>query len=313
MTIHQILTCFLHSIKHSSLLSMSQQVPNTDYRLLISFFHQTFDPQKLLENAWQFLFTVVGGWLILDEIVIEKSKEGKTGTVKRRRKSAGGYVTPSISIILLLWTDGNIRIPIRFELRNPEDGTLTDTTLRLLSWARNRLKIKPKCILFDAAFASKEVLKRVDDYGWAFVTRVDRRRSFGGVQIFRYKKQGYWNEVDSLSCGLEVRAARRANKFYISNRVSWTAEEVIAWYGRRHVIEEVFKLLKGECHWKGCQFSDDARYERFLSLSTVAFLVWEYNRTAHFRYMTIYQLRRNLMFGDLDLCIPDLEGILDAS
>lgn len=36
-------------------------------------------------------------------------------SVKRLRKFAGGYVTPSIAVVLLLWSDGRQRVPLAFE------------------------------------------------------------------------------------------------------------------------------------------------------------------------------------------------------
>lgn len=313
MTLYQILTCFVEAIKHSSLSAMAQQSLEVDYRLLIGFFHQAFEAQSLLQMAWKQMFTLSAGYLILDEIVIEKSKAGALRLVKRRWKSAGGYVTPAISVVLLLWSNGSLRIPLRFQLWKPESGSHIDAALHLLSWVRNRLKWKPQCVLFDSGFCSGRLLKRIDDYGWTFVCRIPRSRNFEGKALFRYKRQGFWHQTGLLGCGLKVLAVRRANKFYISNRLTWTASEVVKWYGKRHVIEETFKILKGICHWKGCQFSDQARYERFLAVETVAFMVWESNRIEHPEPITIYKLRRKVIFDDFKLQIPHLEGLLDAA
>ncbi len=313
MTLYQVVTLFIQSIKLSSLWAMSKQLPNIEYRLLIKFFQQSFDPQRLIQSAWQQLFNPTDGWFILDEIVIEKSKEGKLRLVKRRWKSAGGYITPAISVVLLLWTNGTLRIPIRFQLWNPDSGSHIDAALRLLSWARNRLRWNPRCVLFDAGFASQRLLKRIDDYGWPFVCRIPKNRKLGEKKLFQYKKQGYWHEIDYLSNGLKVLAVRRASKFYICNRVTWSAQGVIEWYGKRHTIEETFKILKGVCHWKGCQFNDSLKYERFLAVGTVTFMVLELSRIHHPVPITIYRLKQNVIFDDFNLPIPHLDGILDVA
>lgn len=276
---------------------MAAQVPEIDYRSLIGFFHKHWNPQQLLQESAAHLFkSLEDGYFALDEIVLEKSKEGKLWIVKRRWKSDGGYVTPAISVVMLVWTNGEVRIPIRFELRRPGQGTLQETTLRLLSWARNKLQVKPQVVLFDAGFANHKVFQRLSDYGWAFVCRISKSWSFEGIKIWRFKKQGFWNNVGQLSTGLKLRAIRRAHKFFVSNRLSVPANELVELYRKRHVIEEVFKLLKGECHWDRCQLRCDKAYERFLAMGCLSFMVWENKRLSQSDTFTIYKLRRQAIF-----------------
>ena len=307
MTLHQILTCFLYAIKGSSLKSMAQQLKIPDYHSLIAFFHQTWEPQQLLKQAADQLLNLQSGYLALDEIVLEKHSVGKFWLVKHRYKSDGGYITPAISVVLLVWTNGLIRVPIRFELRRPGEGSVKDSAMRLLSWARNQAHLKPQYVLFDAGFASQELLKRIDDYGWMFVCRITKTRLFNDVPMWRYKKQGYWNEVGLLSSGLKVRAIRRANKFFVTNRVMIAANQVVAIYGKRHVIEEIFRILKQECHWDRCQLRCAEAYERFLSVGCLSFVKWESLRLSQLGFSTIYKLRRSVMFDHikLDFSLPD--------
>lgn len=310
MTLQAILSCFLSSIKHSSLKKWSQHLGNVDYRLLIGFFEKAFDPQEIIKNAWLKLFKISGGYLILDEIVIEKASNGKPKFLKRRYKSAGGYVTWSISIVLLIWTDGSLRIPLRFSMGHPEQENPRIRALKLLSWARNHLKWKPECVLFDSGFCCQSIIRRMTDYGWPFVTKIPRNWCFNGIQVWRYKKQGYWNEVGHLSSGDKVFVIRRADKFFLCNRMSWSCKKVIDSYGLRAIIEEVFRILKGECHWKGCQLSRSDKYERFMACSVLSFFVLEFNRIAYFTGETIYKLRQRVMFEDFKLCIPLDDSVL---
>lgn len=313
MTLLQILSCFLLGHKRSSLRDWSREFPELDYALLTAFFRQHFNVQKLLWLAAGQLFNLSSGYFILDEIVIERSKLGTHADVKFRYKSAGGYVIPAFSIVLLLWTDGQVRIPIRFELRRPGEGSHVDAALRLLSWARNQWGQKPQCVLFDSGFCSERMLKRIDAYGWAFICRIPKTRKFEGKQLWRYKQQGYWNAVGHLACGVKVKAIRRKDKFFICNRLSWEADEIVAWYRKRHTIEETFRILKGHCHWKGCQLRSHERVERFLGLGALAFMVWELNRLAHREPPTIYELRRNAILRLFEPQMPDLDSLLLAS
>ena len=68
------------------------------YDSLTRFFSRPWSAERELRDAAQSLFQLSEGWAILDEIVIAKSIESTLlDSVKRRRKSAGGYVTPSIA------------------------------------------------------------------------------------------------------------------------------------------------------------------------------------------------------------------------
>ena len=191
------------------------------------------------------------------------------------------------------------------------EGWVIIAALKLLSWLRNKMKYKPLYVSFDAGFASKRFLKRIDDYGWVFVCRIPKTRKFEGIQIWRYKKQGFWNNCGILWCDVKVLAVRRKSKFYVCNRLNWNAKIIENCYKQRAVIEEVFRVLKGVCHWKRCQFSKDERYERFLAFGIIAFMVWEFNRIHYPEPITIYKLRRNVIFDNFDLCIPDLAGIIN--
>ncbi len=95
-----------------------------DYQELIDFFNKEYLSKDIITEIRDKLFESNTGYLVADEIVISKSKHGKAKFVKKRYKSAGDYVVPGISIVLLLWTDGNVRIPIRFKLQvNSEKHT----------------------------------------------------------------------------------------------------------------------------------------------------------------------------------------------
>ena len=297
MTVYQVLRYFLKGSSYSSILAWFKQLEIGTYASLIGFFHRRWEPQMLIATAWQRVHPLTWGWLILDEIILEKTILGQCSLLKFRWKTAHGYVIPSISVVMLMWTNGRWRIPLRFKLWRPGEGSHIDAALALLSWVRNTLRWTPQCVLFDAGFAATKMLRRLDDYGWALVCRIPRSRRFEGVQIKRYKHQGYWHAAGEAWCGLRLLAVRRADKFYVTNRLSWRPETVVAWYDRRAPIEEVFRLLKGPCHWGSCQLSDDAAYERFLAMSVVEFIVFETIRMHSSEPVTIYQLRQQATLG----------------
>lgn len=304
MTFYQILNLFLIASSNSSLRKWCKEYPEVNYNDLRNFFAKNFNANELVKDVFTILFKITKGWLIIDEVILKKSKEGKLKSCKRRYKSTGGYITPAVSIILLIWTDGKIRIPLKFQLRMEDSGSPSEVAMELLSWFRNRMKYKPECVLFDSGFTNQRLLKRIDDYGWLNVYTLPKSRLFNDIQLRVYKKQGYWNDIGYLSSGLKVKAVRVKAKFYVTNKISLDRSDIIEWFSKRAIIEEVFRVLKQECHWDKCQFSNDNKFERFYSLGVVTFITWEYLRILYFRHMTIYQLRRSVMFNDFKLRIP---------
>lgn len=309
MTNTAILSCLAVASKGSSLKSMVEQAAahgqTLSYDSLTRFFSRPWSIQQELQEAATSLFCLGEGWAILDEIVIAKSIESVLmASVKRRRKSAGGYVTPSIAVVLLLWSDGRQRVPLAFEYRQGPES-VQELGLRLLRRLRNQFKLRPRCVLFDAGFFSLDFLKRIASYGWAFVCRVPKSICLDGKRIWRFKQQGFWNDPGKLSNGLKVRAVRRAGKFWLCNRVTWSAQEILSWYGKRACIEEVFRILKQCCHWGYCQLRSDAAYERYLATGILSFMSWETARLQQQEPTTIYKLRATVMFRRGDPPIPD--------
>ena len=313
MTLYQVAILFLNGAGHASLYYWSRQFPNVDYQLLTAFFRRGILPQMLVAKAWQRFHPLTKGWLIIDEIILAKSKVGRCPAVKRRYKSAGGYVTPGLSVVVLLWTDGVWRVPLRFKLWRPGDGTAVDVALELFGWVRNELHWKPTCVLFDAGFAAARLLVRLNNYGWAFVCRAPKSRKLDGVQLWQYKRQGYWHAVGEAWCGIKLLVIRRKANFYLTNRLSRSAEEALAWYSERHEIEETLKLFKGVCHWGSCQSSDDEAIERFLAVGMVVFMVWEAERVKAPSPTTIYQLRKKATLSPRMFIPPSLKRLPKVS
>jgi hypothetical protein len=165
MLLYQVLDSFLGSASHSSLFSIWEQTQSCSYHDLIDFFKKEYIEADDLNDYKDKLFKAEEGYLELDEIVLGKSKKDSDDFIIRRRKSAGGYIVNSVSIVLLIWTNGKIRVPIRLRIRK-KDETVSESLLYLIGWYRNKISKKIKYITFDAGFSSAKVLTRINDYGY---------------------------------------------------------------------------------------------------------------------------------------------------
>jgi hypothetical protein len=101
--------------------------------------------------------------LIVDDTVVEKpyarwlEEAGWVGSSKRNK------VVYGVSVVLRVWTDGQIRILLGYRVWKKGGLSKFELALELLSYARNRLKCKPHFVLFDSWYPSKALLTRIRD------------------------------------------------------------------------------------------------------------------------------------------------------
>src|SRR5919202_4853948 len=213
----------------------------------------TWSGHTLLDLALRLLFTVAGGYLIVDDTVVAKPYARLLGEAAWVWSNKDRKVLFGVSVVLLVWTDGQRRIPLAFRVWHKGGPSKYDLALELLSYARNRLKCKPAFVLFDSWYPSKQLLKRIRDYGWYFVCQLKKTRVFEGRALRGYKQQPYWHAVGALRGGLKVFVVRYRRKYYATNRLTLTAPEVRALYRKRQEVEEVMKVLKSQLSLEACQ------------------------------------------------------------
>jgi hypothetical protein len=109
----------------------------------------------LLHLALRTLFTVAGGYLIIDDMVVEKLYAQRLGEAAWVWSSKPHKVVFGVSVVLLVWTDGQSRIPVAFRVWHKGGLSKFDLALELLSYARNRLQCRPQFVLFDSWYPSK--------------------------------------------------------------------------------------------------------------------------------------------------------------
>jgi hypothetical protein len=169
------------------------------------------------------LFTVAGGSRLVADTVVAKPYarllgEAAWGWSSKQRKVVFGG-----AVVLRVWTDGPVRIPLAFRLWHKGGAAQFALALALLSYARNRWRCKPAVVLFDAWYPSKKRRKRRRDYGWYFVCQLKKHRCFAGRPLVPYLQQPSWQATGYLSGGLKVFVVRDRRKYYATNRLSLSA------------------------------------------------------------------------------------------
>jgi hypothetical protein len=267
--------------------------------------------QTLLELTCRTLFGWEQGYLILDDTVIPKPFATAMESLawvfsSQERKPVYGF-----SLVFLSWTNGTLRIPLGIRLWRKGGPSKFQLALELLSYARNRLRCRPASVLFAAWYPSKALLKRIHDYRWYFVCRLQKNRRFNGQALRTYRRHPYWAETGRLTGGLKVLVVRYGAKYFATNRLTLPAVEVRRLYRLRAQIEEVIRVCKDQLSIAGCQARSARAQQHHCTCCLVAFCVLE--RERYDRHLSIYKLKRLLSFQGRSMALPALERLRTAA
>jgi hypothetical protein len=282
----------------------------------------TWSGHALLALALRLLFAVAGGDRIVDDTVVAQPAARLLGEAAWVWSHQERQVLCGVSVVLLIWTDGQHRVPLAFRVWPKGGVSKYDLALALLSYARNRLQGKPPFVLFDAWSPSKTLLKRIRDYGGYFVCHLKKNRSFDGRPVRAYRQQPSWQAVGRRSGGLKVLGVRDRRKYSATNRLTVTATEVRAHDKQRHEVEEVSRGLQSQLGLEGCQggyqrlladqpYPQDGAQTHHRALCLVAYLIVERERLD--QPCTWRQLKRRRIFQGSRVALPALERVRAAA
>jgi DDE family transposase len=305
------LTALLYYRTSANCVALAEALETVSHDRLTRLLQGEWSGQRLLELALRTLFVWERGYLILDDTVIPKpfatAMEGLSGVYSsQEHKPVDG-----VSLVLLVWTNGILRIPLgirRWHKGGPSKYTLA---LELLSYARNRLHCRPDYVLFDAWYPSRALLKRIHDYGWYFVCRLKKNRRFNGQAVRAYRRHPYWAATGWLTGGVKVLVVRYGAKYYATNRLTLPAAEVRRLYRFRAQIEDIIRVCKDQLRLTGCQGRAERAQRHHITCCLVAFCLLE--RERHDRGLSIYKLRRQLSCRGRTVALPALERLKRAA
>jgi putative transposase len=316
------LMALLYFTRISTCATIAKACEQASHDRLTRMLHGAWSGHTLLDTGLRTLFTVMGGYLIVDDTVLEKPYARLLSEAAWVWSNTHKQVVFGVSVVLLVWTDGHIRIPVAFRVWHKGGRSKIDLALELLSYARNQLKCKPQFVLFDSWYPAQRLLKRLRDYGWYFVCQVKKNRRFEGQPLRRYRQQPYWHAVGHLSSGLKVCVVRYRRKYYVTNRLSLTAKEVRMHYRKRHEVEEVIRVLKSHVGLEACQAGYRRRgavearpqpraQEHHIALCLMTYLIVERERLD--QGGTWRQLKQRLILTGPKLTLPALERVRKAA
>jgi len=305
------LTAWLYYRTSANCVALAEALETVSHDRLTRLLQSEWSGQRLLALACRTLFVCEGGSLIIDDTVIPKPFAVAIEGLAWVFSSLEGKPVYGLSVVLLVWTNGTLRIPLGIRLWRKSGPSKYALALELLSDARNRLHCRPHYVLFDAWYPSRVLLKRIRDYGWYFVCRLKKNRPFNGHAVRHHRRHPYWAENGWLSGGLKVLVVRHGKKYYATNRLTLTAVEVRRLYGFRSQIEAVIRVCKDQLGLTGCQARSERAQRHHVACCLVAFCVLE--RERYDRQLSIYKLKRQLSFKGRSHALPSLERLRQAA
>src|SRR5919204_6506909 len=140
------LTALLYFAEVSTCFAIAHALETPSHDRLTRMLKGQWSGHTLLELALRALFTVVGGDLIVDDTIVEKPHAALLDEAAWVWSTKHNKVVFGIPLVLLVWTNGQVRIPLAFRLWRKGGLSKFDLALELLSYARNRLRCKPQFV-----------------------------------------------------------------------------------------------------------------------------------------------------------------------
>jgi hypothetical protein len=193
----------LYFTKVTTCSAIADALDSVSHDRLTRMLQGSWSGHLLLDLALRTLCSVVGGSLIVDDTVVAQPYARLLGEAAWVWANKDRKVLFGVSVLLLVWTDGQRRIPLALRVWHTGGVSKYDWALARLSEARNRLKCNPQFVLCDSWSPSKKLLKRIRDYGWYFVCQLKKHRVFEGQALRCDKQQPSWHAVGSLTGGAE--------------------------------------------------------------------------------------------------------------
>jgi DDE superfamily endonuclease len=160
------LTALLYYRTAATGVALSEALQTVSHDRLTRLLQADWSGQRLLERVCRTLCVWERGTLILDATVVPKPFATAMESLAWVYSSQPRKPVDGFSLVLLIWADGHVRIPLGLRLWHQGGPTKYVLALEWLSYARHRLRCRPEYVLFDAWFPSKALLKRVREYGW---------------------------------------------------------------------------------------------------------------------------------------------------
>jgi putative transposase len=249
---------------------------------------------------------VVGtkGILVYDDVVIDKSRSGKTELVNWQYAGSAHDVIKGIGVVNAMWqVSRDDYIPMDYRIWNPpEDGrTKNDHFRDMLSSVKER-GLEPEMAVADSWYSSLDNLKAIRSHGWDWVMglRSNRLVNKPHIQLRDLAATDEGNGIPDEGRIVHlkgygwIRVFRFVTKHgrtdYIgTSKLSLTGAEVKAYFERRWSIEVLHRELKQTCGFDRCMANTGRAQRNHIGLSLLTWMRRHKRRRKDEANITMYQ------------------------
>jgi hypothetical protein len=121
------------------------------------------------------------GILVFDDVVIDKSRSGKTELVNWQYAGSKHDITKGIGVVNALWQVSREEyIPMDYRIWNPpDDGKTKNDHFRDMLAAAKQRQLHPEMVVADSWYSSLDNLKAVRSAGWDWIMGLRSNRLVG--------------------------------------------------------------------------------------------------------------------------------------
>jgi len=288
----------------TSCLSLSSVCAQVSHDRLQRMLYDRFAWSRRLWDLFAATMVREGGYLIIDDTAWARwAVRGEA--VSWVWSSTHGRVLRGHQVVLLIWTDGVVRVPLGMRLWKKDGSSKVELAQQLLCEAERR-GMRPEYVLFDSWYAAASLTHVLESMDWKYIARLKANRLFDGHAVRDRWPHRYGRAVGRLrKVKHEVLVVKDGRRYFVSNGVQLSSSELKRHYRVRQQIEEVFRLLKQEFGWGGASAQKARAQVAHLHLGLYALCLTQ--AAALKRGQTIYSLKRELFRLPIPEHLPQLE------
>lgn len=240
------------------------------------------------------------GWLVVDDMTIEKNRSYQLPMSAWHWSGARHDVVRGLNVVNLLWTtDGVEHIPTDFRLYSKhEDGMTRNQHVQdMLRLAKHR-GMKPTAVVFDTWYGSQANLNLIQDLGWTWYAPLKGNRIVNYTQHL----EELTIEPEGLTVHLKLVGPVKVFKFiatdgdiefWVTNKLDATAADASEARVRRWSVEEFHRGLKQTTGIGKCQARNNRAQRNHIFCAIRSFVVLECHRLR--TGITWYEAKRQIV------------------
>ena len=300
------LIALIYRNTRTSCLTLSAVCAHISHDRLQRMLYQRFAWSRRLWNYFAVRMVREGGYLIIDDTAWARWAQ-HWEAVSWVWSGAHGRVLRGHQVVLLVWTDGRVKVPLGMRLWKKGGCSKVELAAQLLREAERRGML-PEYVLFDSWYAAASLLHLLESLGWKYVARLKSNRLFEGEAVRERWPHRFGRGVGRLrKVSHEVCVVKDGRRYFVTNDTQLSSTQLKQHYRVRQQIEEVFRLLKQEFGWGGSSAQRARAQVAHLHLGLYALCITE--QAAIKEGQTIYAFKRNLFRLPVPEHLPQLENL----